>query len=353
MHRSLTTALAVLLAASASAKEAPAPANGWTTIQPGGDTVCADGSPYSFSVKPAAGDKLVVFFNGGGACWSAETCDPKAERPVYFSTASLPGNNPADRSGIFDATRPDNPLRAWSIVVVAYCTGDSHIGARRVTYGSGENSFAIEHKGYRNSTAVLDWAFEHYPAAKSVLVTGSSAGAIAAPFYAGIVAKRYPAARVSVLGDGAGAYRTAAIPRIFRSWGVEDIAPDWLRTLGKRPLNTETFYQINATAFPHVRQAQYNAAGDAVQGIFLRLLGEQTEVEPALRANLIELRRDIPEFRSFTAPGTSHTVLGYPIFYDFAVEGVSPSRWVADLVAGRAIDDIDCVDDAKGCIVPP
>ncbi len=352
MHRSLTALFAFLLTASAVAKEAPAPARGWTTVKPGGDTVCADGSPYSFSVKPAASDKLVLFFNGGGACWSAETCNPKAERPVYYSTASFPGNDPAVRSGIFDATRPDNPLGAWSFVVVTYCTGDVHLGARRVKYGSGKNKFSIEHKGYRNSQAALAWAFKHYPAATSVLVTGSSAGAIAAPFYAGMVAKRYPKARVSVLGDGAGAYRAAAIPGILRSWGVEKIAPAWLRKRGGLPLNFETFYKINAAKFPQVRQVQYNAAGDAEQGGFLQLLGEQGKVEPALRANLKELRRDIPDFRIYTAPGTSHTVLGFPIFYDFNVEGVSPARWVSDFVAGKPVDDVDCADDAKGCTEP-
>jgi Pectinacetylesterase len=350
MYRFQMAAVAILIAAPAFAKDTPA--KGWNTIKPGGDTICADGSPYSFNVKRAASDRLVLFFNGGGACWSAETCNPKAERPVYFSTASFPGNNPAGRSGIFDATRPDNPLRKWSIVVVSYCTGDVHIGARRVTYGTGDNSFSIEHKGYRNATAALDWAFKHYPSAKSVLVTGSSAGAVAAPFYAGTVARRYPRARVSVLGDGAGAYRAAAIPAVFRSWGVEDIAPEWLRTLGNRPLNVETFYKVNAIAFPRVRQVQYNAAADAVQGNFLRMLGEQTEVEPALRANMIELSRDIPQFRSYIAPGTSHTVLGYPIFYDFAVEGVSPRRWVSDFVAGKSVNNVDCAKDAKGCTDP-
>jgi hypothetical protein len=238
-------------------------------------------------------------------------------------------------------------------VVVTYCTGDSHIGARRVTYGKGDSSFSIEHKGYRNATAVLEWAFRHYPTAKSVLVTGSSAGAVAAPFYAGSIARRYANARVSVLGDSAGAYRAAGLPAIFRSRGIEDIMPDWLRTLGDRPLNIETFYKVNAAAFPNVRQAQYNAAGDVVQGIFLRMLGEQIEVEPALRANMIELRRDIPQFRSYIAPGTSHAVLGHQIFYDLAVEGIPLSQWVADFVAGKPVADVDCARDAAGCSASP
>lgn len=348
--------IAIICATPAVAKDLPPLADlakqTWTTIEPGGDTVCADGSPYSFNVKPGSPEKLLLFFHGGGACWSAETCDPSAERPVYVSKASSPNNDPREKGGIFNAARSDNPFRDWSVVSVSYCTGDSHVGARRVTYKAGPQSFAIEHKGYLNATAVLGWAFRNYPSPKSVLVTGSSAGAIAAPFYVGTVATQYPAARISVLGDAAGAYRSEAIPVIFRDWGVEDIAPNWIRARGALPLNIETFFKVNAKVFPQLPQAQHNNAADAVQGVFLKLLGETSDVESHLRANLDELRRDAVGFRSYTAPGTDHTVLLREEFYAYAVEGAPLSRWVADFAEGKPVPDIDCARDAAGCGTP-
>ena len=44
-----------------------------------GDTVCARGTPYAFYFRRGAGtigagSKLVVEFEGGGACWNARTC---------------------------------------------------------------------------------------------------------------------------------------------------------------------------------------------------------------------------------------------------------------------------------------
>ena len=42
---------------------------GWNVIEPAGDTVCSDFSPYRFFVRPGDKDKLMVFFQGGGACW--------------------------------------------------------------------------------------------------------------------------------------------------------------------------------------------------------------------------------------------------------------------------------------------
>ena len=56
---------------------------GWNVIEPGGDTVCSDGTPYKFFVRPGAADKLMVYFQGGGACWTGGTCDPDL-KPTYY-----------------------------------------------------------------------------------------------------------------------------------------------------------------------------------------------------------------------------------------------------------------------------
>jgi len=58
-------------------------APGWNIIEPGGDTVCSDGTPYKFFVRPGAADKLMVYFQGGGACWTGVTCDPDLT-PTYY-----------------------------------------------------------------------------------------------------------------------------------------------------------------------------------------------------------------------------------------------------------------------------
>src|SRR5690349_7759662 len=48
----------------------------WTWIYPGGDTECALGGEYRFLVRPGDTDKLLIHFEGGGACWDGATCDP-------------------------------------------------------------------------------------------------------------------------------------------------------------------------------------------------------------------------------------------------------------------------------------
>jgi hypothetical protein len=345
------------MATPAFAREAPRldelAYRSWSSIEPGGRTVCSDGSPYRFHAKPGARDRLVIFFNGGGACWSAETCDPQAKRvrPIYVPSVAPPFNQPGV-SGIFDDARADNPLRDWSMVVVTYCTGDVHIGTRRVTYALGKRKFAIEHKGAVNTKAVLDWTFRNFHAPGRVLVAGSSAGAIGAAFYAGTVVRQYKQAQVSVLADGAGAYRTPTVVTVFRNWGVNDVAPAWMRRRRSGPLNIEAFFKANAAAFPHMPQVQYNNAADAEQAAFLHLLGGGADVETSLRANLTELHDKAPGFRSYTAGGTVHTVLGRPELYACTVEGKPLSAWVADFAAGKPVSDIDCARDAAGCGAP-
>jgi hypothetical protein len=43
-------------------------------VAPAGDCACADGSEFAFWERRADPTKVVVFLDGGGACFDAETC---------------------------------------------------------------------------------------------------------------------------------------------------------------------------------------------------------------------------------------------------------------------------------------
>ena len=60
----------------------------WQEILPAANTTCSDGSPYSFFVRQGDPDKLLVYFQGGGACWFRENCDPQMS-PSYRSSIGL------------------------------------------------------------------------------------------------------------------------------------------------------------------------------------------------------------------------------------------------------------------------
>ena len=78
---------------------------GWNAIQPGGETVCSDGSPFEFYVRPgseqARDEKVHFYLEGGGACWSGATCDLEG-RPTYSPVVNEQDGQAS--TGVFDTS---------------------------------------------------------------------------------------------------------------------------------------------------------------------------------------------------------------------------------------------------------
>ena len=94
---------------------------------------------FRFWARPGRVNKLLVYFEGGGACWDSATCTyPFGARlpdtvPQYY-VPSAPQLAPRPATGVFD-TRADNPVRDWSVVYIPYCSGDTHVGANQFLLG--------------------------------------------------------------------------------------------------------------------------------------------------------------------------------------------------------------------------
>ena len=326
---------------------------GWNMLFPGGDTVCSNGHEYAFFVRPGDPKQLLIYFQGGGACWYGEICDV-TERPTYdplVDVSDSPALNPA---GIFDLENPDNPFADYSMVFVAYCTADAHLGNIVASYevldtdGTSARNVTIQHNGYVNATAALAWAFENYQALETVFVAGGSAGSIASPFYTAFVAEQYPEAQIAQLGDASGSYRADVLyDHVLVNWGVMDILPDFpeYEDVMAGDLSPETFYVVAGGRYPDIALAQFNTAGDEVQLFFLSLLGvTDTLLLELLTANLADIGSAVDNFVSFTAGGIGHTVLGTPEFYTYQVGGTRFRDWAAALAAGEEIEDVMCTD---------
>jgi hypothetical protein len=100
------------------------------------------------------------------------------------------------------------------------------MGAADVTYevpatdSLPEGTVVIQHQGARNAQAALDWIYHRVEAPTDVFVSGASAGAPASAFYAYAIARRYPQARVSQLGDAGGVFPVSAMAEMLRNWVV-------------------------------------------------------------------------------------------------------------------------------------
>jgi hypothetical protein len=152
-----------------------------TLVLPGGETRCiySTSTPFAFQVIPGAADKVLLYYQGGGACWDQTSTNDG------FCTSNA---SPQSLIGVFDRTNPSNAFRDYTIVHVLYCSGDIHGGdvVRDYTDSSG---VPVTQKGFANAEATLDWLVKQQTsgalAAKlsNLVVMGCSAGSIGAQLW--------------------------------------------------------------------------------------------------------------------------------------------------------------------------
>jgi hypothetical protein len=92
-----------------------------TVVYPGGETRCifSTSTAYTYQVIPGDLDKLVVYFQGGGACYD------KLSTNLGACTKDAV---PVGEVGIFDRKNPLNPYKDFTIVFLMYCSGDAWAG---------------------------------------------------------------------------------------------------------------------------------------------------------------------------------------------------------------------------------
>tara|TARA_R110000824_G_scaffold288508_3_gene476704 strand:+ start:24677 stop:25810 length:1134 start_codon:yes stop_codon:yes gene_type:complete len=334
----------------------------WQTIST--DGVCSSGTPFQFYSRTlSTADSLLIFFNGGGACWTGEACDLSSEPFVHSPFADMPENNPANDQGIFSFDNPENPFADYNMLFIPYCTGDVFIGGgeHNYSYNNTEGQhiqLTTHHSGYQNSIDTLDWIYEQFTSPERIVVAGSSAGAIGSSFYAGFVAEHYPDIPVTLIADGAGAYASPSLPLVYKAWNTESILPAWPEYKGKNNdnLSFEDFYIASEHHNSNLTMAQYNAAEDEVQEMFTELLGDDPkdfDLTQRLLNNYQKIESEVDTFYSYTAGGQVHTILRSDNFYDYQVEGVRFVDWVKAIIEGREVKDISCVNEAEGCQQAP
>jgi hypothetical protein len=318
---------------------------GWNRIPGGPRTTCSLGTAYSFFVEVGDPRKVMVYFQGGGACWDAATCNVRGGRP-YFKPAVGEREEPY-KGGVLDQANPENPLRGYTKVYVPYCTGDVHLGARTVAFDvpatarDSARKFVVRHNGAANAAAALDWIYAHVPSPQTIFVTGESAGSVPTPVYAAVVSKHYPRARVVQLGDGSGAYLNAS--GVTTSWlGLPALrALDVLPRLDSATLTYPGLYRLAAQSSSRIAFAEINSADDTTQAFFLHATDASSPpVRVLLARNYAELKGAVPAFRSYTMPGPLHTIIERREFYTTTVDGVSLRDWVDALLNGAPSRDV-------------
>jgi hypothetical protein len=333
------------MAVTAAVLACGAPAAGsdssWQYIRPGGKTGCAHGGRFGFWARLADLRRLLVFFQGGGGCYSYSTCAPGS---TWFDPVVNGADNPGRAHGIFDLDDTRNPLRDWSAVVIPSCTGDVFIGSTDHTYRRGRRRLVIRHRGWYNAEAAVRWAFGHVPSPDRVLVAGSSAGSVGSAFHAPEVIDHYGGSRTSQLGDSL-AFVFPHPLNLTEYHGLEHL-PSWLR--GDPELRPGRFTMVRFLArliahYPSSTFARFNFRADEVQAKFYAADGgKPSAFSGALLAAERRLHAEAPGYRSFLACGSGHTILPLWRFFSLRADGVRLRDWTARIAAGRRVRSWAC-----------
>ena len=205
IHRDRNTASAVA-AAAAAARGIPGrgimKAATWTqhTLPP--PAVCLDGSPPVIYVRPpraTASSTFVLFLEGGGWCNSPTDCVSRMQSPHGSSrTFRKETASPGPGAGYWDPPLPHSIGEAFAgatLVFFKYCDGASFAGQAAVTLpplrtrlsvgsvaGSIGRQITVTWAGRSTLHAALDALFANHGlgAARNVLLSGCSAGGLAA-----------------------------------------------------------------------------------------------------------------------------------------------------------------------------
>jgi hypothetical protein len=189
---------------------------------------CRDGSGTGIGVRYGTAPGLVIFFEGGGACFNALTC---GANPANYGMSNFTGwAGGGGQNGIFDISNDANPVADWSYVYVPYCTGDVHAGAR--PDGTlPDNPTPQQFVGYLNIGHFLQRVVPTFLGqVDHVLVTGVSAGGFGAAFNYDRIADAFPGEKVTLLDDSgppmSDEFMATCLQKQWReAWGLDDTMP--------------------------------------------------------------------------------------------------------------------------------
>ncbi|HMJ12444.1 MAG TPA: pectin acetylesterase-family hydrolase, partial [Polyangiaceae bacterium] len=193
---------------------------------------CSDNSPAGLVVNFTNQSRdLVIFFQGGGACWNDPICAlqraelaPMGPDPL----ATFRADPEHAQSGIFDRGDASNPWRRSNFVFIPYCTGDGHIGNKVAPYG-------VHHVGYANVTAAIKRIVPTFRDAPNIVVAGFSAGGIGASGNYHQIASAFESVRsgpIALINDAGPSLRMpylneAAQRTLADAWGADRTVGSW------------------------------------------------------------------------------------------------------------------------------
>lgn len=179
-----------------------APNDTWTWVDfP--TSKCASGTPTGLALNPHAGaTELVIYLEGGGACFDAESCwgaAPAANNLTGYDATTFAASKQLDYA-LLQRQLAGNPLAAMNLVFIPYCTGDMHAGTTETTFSVDGLATPTYFWGATDLELFLARLRPTFAGATRVYLYGTSAGGFGALLDFDRVARAF-AVRVDVIDD--------------------------------------------------------------------------------------------------------------------------------------------------------
>lgn len=316
----------------------------WVWI-PSAATICRDGSDTGVGVRLLPDTKAVmIYLQGGGACYDAKSCDQNANTPIAGENFSREDFDEwvisLGNQGIFNTQDPSNPVARWNHIYVPYCTGDLHGGDRKdaiVSGVPGKQQFV----GHRNLQNILKLLAPYFEDAEDVALVGASAGGFGVLINYPQVVEAFGGRSVAALVDSApiipeSAIRTSCFQRkVISTFDLQlpDHCPECADPSKGGLLS---LYSYLSDTYPRGRYAFASADAD-LAGVILyndesRACGGVGVNIFSYRSSLYDLRdRHIGhEWATFLPGGLQHTMTqSDALFLKRKFKGVSAAEWLS------------------------
>lgn len=320
--------------------------DGWTKhtfdTEGGDGPICVAGTPFSVFTREGDPKKLLIFEQGGGACW----------QDFYFCNVLAEDQEPpAPPFGIWDFDNPDNPFADYSIAYMPYCDGSVFSGDNDVVDPNFPFGPVRFHRGLRNQSAGMDVAKDLFPKAKRITLSGSSAGGVGVDGFAPFLVRFLwgNKAKLNVFNDAGPIAVNLDVPGAVAAraadWQFGQFYPESCEecsALGKATAIIDWRLDRDST----IRQAWYETDGDSTNRFFL-----QVPTQEAYRELILEQSDELADahpdrFKRFIKSGDdSHTAAQSPLFYSQTVDGVTLDEWTRNLISNSGNGWDDLVED--------
>lgn len=306
---------------------------------------CGDGTTTGLAISPGTGNDLLVFFDGGGACWSYETCTAGTAVDKSFDLAKFKAEATTFIPSSITARLNLPPsLATATVVFVPYCTGDVHGGDNVIEYGNALANETWHHKGHANVMAYLKRLAATWRSPGKVVVAGSSAGGFGALVNYEAFRWYWPNAQGYLVDDSGPALVNDDVPSAFRdawynAWHL-GVATDPF-CLDCRANLSSAFTELSGM-HPSDRLAFVSRLQDGVMSLFMLSTGPQ--FESAVRRLESDVLRPTGNVRAFYEAGTDHMLLTplaaqAPVTTDYPALQIVSSTTLAAWIQQQVSDD--------------